>query len=232
MGRTPQLQLSALATKFDWPWIPRSEQVRILIHGLARICDLQEPPNPPKKEFARRPCPPRDVENLDEEIPSKGIDVFAECDPSKSLITLCLCRMRRFATRHDFQFEDVITIVLVHELAHYVTHEGKSHSCGRWDTFGESGSEDVIEDIDQQATHLYLRVARYGKLVQVFDSLSNDCPHRYKTWRSEWKKQTRLATSDNCLEQALGVFRNKLAEERKRKPPQREEIHDIIGYDK
>jgi len=192
--------------------------------------------NPPKKEFAHRPCPPHDVEELDEAITSKGIDAFGQYDPSKSQITLYLCRMRRFATRHGFQFEDVITIVLIHELAHFVTHRGKSDDCDSWAIFEETDSETqkesktLMEDIAQQATHLYLRGARHGQLVHVFDSLSNYSPDRYRTWRDAWKKQTKPPTLNN-YSQALSAFRDSLAKQRKSSVSEREEIQDIIGYD-
>jgi hypothetical protein len=209
----------------------------MLIKGLLHICNLGEPANLPRKGFTFRPCPRREAEDLDEDVLIKGIDVFGQYDPTESLITLCMCRMRRFATRHGFQFEDVVTIVLIHELAHFVTHRGKSGDCESWaifeanDSETEEESKKVIEDMAQQATHLYLRVARYGRLVQVFDSLSNDSPDRYKAWRHEWKNQTKPPTSKNYLNKALEAFQGKLAEERKKRPPERADIHEITGYD-
>lgn len=230
MGRIPQLQLRALVTSFDRLWVPQLEQTNLLIKGLSHICNLEEPANLPKKGFAFRPCPRPEVEDLDEDVLNEGIDVFGKYHPTKSLITLCMCRMRRFATRHGFQFEDVITIVLIHELAHFVTHRGKSNRSDCWEDF-EKATPEVIENMAQQATHLYLRVAGYGRLVQVFDSLSNHCPDKYKTWWGEWKRQIKIQgsnprNSSNYLHAVLEAFQNDLAAKRKEHARQREDMLD------
>lgn len=233
MGTSRPLRLIALATNLDRLWVPQREQALIIITGLSHICDLKKPENLPKKNFRIKPCPPD--EDVGEGVLTKGIDFFGQYDPEEREVTLNICRMRRFATRYGFQFEDVVTTVMIHELSHFVTHLGKSDLSKCWVAFGKSepgkpGLAETVEDIAQQATNLYLRVASYGQLVQVFDSLSNYCPEEYKTWQNKWKKH--FENKGDSFEMAIEAFRQELREARKKEAvPERECIHDILGYD-
>jgi hypothetical protein len=230
MGASKPLRLIALATNLDRLWVPQLEQVLIIITGLSQICDLEKPENLPKKNFRIKPCPRSDIEDVDEGLSTKGIDFFGQYDPEEMVVTLQMCRMRRFATRHGFHLEDVLTIVVIHELAHFVTHLGKSDSSKCWVAFGKPEPAETVEDIAQQATNLYLRVASYGQLVQVFDSLSEYCPKKYKTWRDTWKKH--FKNKDSSFETALRNFRQELCEARKKEAvPEIECLHECYNYD-
>jgi hypothetical protein len=229
MDASKPLRLMALATNLDRLWVPQLKQVLIIITGLSQICDLEKPENLPKKNFRIKPCPRSDIEDVDEGVLTNGIDFFGQYDPDKMEVTLQICRMRRFATRHGFHLEDVLTIVVIHELAHFVTHLGKSDSSKCWVEFGKSEPE-TVEDIAQQATNLYLRVASYGQLVQVFYSLSDYCPEKYNTWRDTWKEH--FKNKDSSFETALRNFRQKLCEARKKESVvEHEDLHGCIGYD-
>ena len=232
------LKLIALASKLDHQWAPPLEQVSIFITGLSHICDLEKPENLPERGFAIKPCPKRDIEDIDEGIREKGIDFLGlySSTPASVEITLFMCRIRRFAARYGFHFEDVIKITLIHELAHFVTHLGRSVDPECWVAFGNAEPKHV-ETTAQQATHLYLRVAGYGQLVQVFDSVSHHCPEIYNDWREKWEKQTRTSGlralgSNSNFGAAIKGFRSELIEERKKEHVlEPENIHKVYNYD-
>jgi len=242
-----KLRLTALATDFDRLWVPQLDQVLILVKGLSHICGLGEPHNLPDQKFNVEPCCPEfDSEDLEEGIASEGIDFFGQYDPNEIKVTLNTCRMRRFATRHGFQFEEIIKIVLIHELAHFVTHHGKAipHNFNSaltpsdlyevaagqiWLSFARA-DDNVREDLAQKATNLYLRMACYGNLVQVFDSLANHSPQKYNSWRDEWKKQSK--NPDNSFSTAKNNFRCELYCKSERSGAVKiEEMHLMTGWD-
>lgn len=237
------LKLLALASSLDRQWIPPLEQVSILITGLSHICGLEKPENLPEREFAIKPCPKRAVEDIDEGVLAHGIDFLglyslepAGAKTDETTITLFMCRIRRFAARHGLHFEDVIRITLIHELGHFVTHVGKSACPECWVAF-ETADPKHVESAAQQATHLYLRVAGYGQLIQVFDTVSSHCPDIYNDWREKWKKQTNVSGSPtfgsgSYFRPAMEAFREELCEQRKKEyVPEMECMHTIYNYD-
>jgi hypothetical protein len=107
MRAAPQLRLSAFATKFDLPWVPRLAQAKLLIDGLSHICVLEQPDNFPQQPFAIEPCPENDIEDVDEGVDREGIDFLGQYsfnEKDETTVTLNICRIRRFANRHGFQF--------------------------------------------------------------------------------------------------------------------------------
>jgi hypothetical protein len=240
------LRLIAYATVVDRFWIPQVDQVQIFLNGLLHICGLNEPDNSLDKKVTRRPCPTSDVEDMEEGILSEGIDFFGQYHPDKIKITLNMCRMRRFATRHGFHFEDVIKIVLIHELGHFVTHRGKATetvACNVlepngiyrvatdrvWQQFG-SGDASVIENHAQKASNLYLRIAGYGNLPQVFDALFSYCPKQYNSWRDTWREQSKNV--DDPLARAKAQFQRELYQSSNRlRVIEEGETHTIGNYD-
>lgn len=191
------LNLVALAAKIDAAWLPSLEQVIVFTKNLAHICALK-PQQLPEKPFERRPCPSSDPEDLDEGIEREGIDFLGLYEPKKIRVTLCVCRIRNFASRHGFHLDDVIKIVLIHELAHFVTHLGMSKSQVYWNGFCKAESE-TQEEFAQEATYLLLKVADYGHLVHAFDSLSNHCPPKYNKWRQTWKQQLKKKNNSDAV---------------------------------
>jgi hypothetical protein len=122
-----------------------------------------------------------------------------------------------------FNREDVGKIVLIHELAHFVTHLG-TISGTYWDAFSKEES-DKKEDVAQEATHLLLRIAGYGHLVQVFDALSQLCPAKYDTWRKTWAEQLK---NKETLDSILRKFRMGLL--KLREPTNRVSSIDMEEY--
>lgn len=215
MRATPHLRLIAFATKFDLPWVPQLEQANILITGLSHICALEHP-ELPDHPFVIEPCRENDIEDVDEGVDREGIDFLGQYslnEKNETTVTLNMCRIRRFANRHGFQSEDVIKIVLLHELAHLVTHRGRSQCPKCWVAFDAAASEQK-ETMAQQATHLYLRVAGYGQLVHVFSEVSHRCPLKYNDWPGKWKQSTK-GLANQSFDRALQDFREELFAARK-----------------
>jgi hypothetical protein len=230
MGASKPLGLIVLASKCDWRLVPQLEQVLIIISGLSQICELEKPENLPDKKFRIKPCPLSEIEDVHEGVSTRGIDFFGQYDPEEMTVTLQMCLMKRFAGSHGFHLEDVLTIVLIHELAHFVTHLGVSDSANRWVAFENRELIEAVEDIAQQATNLYLRVARYGPLVQVFESLSIYSPRPYQTWRDAWMNHFR--NKDASFQTAIRDFQHEVREARKKESvTQVENSHEISGYD-
>jgi hypothetical protein len=219
------LNLVALASKIDEPLFPPLEQVVIFVKILGYICDLK-PQRLPERRFQRLPCPSSDTEDVDEGIWSQGIDFLGryEYEPNEITVKLHICRIMRFCGRHGFHREDVIKIVLIHELAHFVTHLGTKESA-YWEGFCRAEAEER-EDFAQEATHLLLRVAGYDHLVNVFDALSQLCPAKYNTWRQSWKQHLKKKDKFDIV---LQEFRGRNLQFRK--VPERSCIHDCTGYD-
>jgi hypothetical protein len=187
------LKLVALSSKADESLIPPLQQVVIFTRMLAYICEL-ELQHLPEKPFKRIPCAPSDREDLDEGVGSKGIDFLGLYESAEGRVTLNVCRIRKFSFRHALHLDDAVKIVLIHELAHYVTHLG-TNSGAYWEDFWKADSREK-EEFAQDATHLLLRVAGYGHLVNVFDSLSHLCPKEYNSWRQTWKQRRKSKHSD------------------------------------
>jgi hypothetical protein len=206
MSNFPPLQLVALASKADESLVPPPEQVTIFTGMLGYICKLK-PQSLPERPFKRLPCPSSVLGDLNEGLASKGIDFLGlyECGANEITVTLYICRILKFCAVFGFEREDAVKIVLIHELAHFVTHLGTA-SGAYWDAFSKEDSSKK-EDVAQEATHLLLRVAGYGHLIQVFDALSQLCPSKYDSWRTTWQDQLKRGAS---LDSTLSEFRTRL----------------------
>jgi hypothetical protein len=232
MSDLKPLKLVALSSKADEPLIPPLQQVDIFINSLGYICELK-PQRLPKESFDPRPCPSPDLEDIDEGIGTKGIDFLGRYQYGQDNITITLdiCRIMRLCARHGFHPEDVVKIVLTHELAHFVTHLGLSNAGAFWEAFGKEDrekekKEEEEEEFAQEATHLLLRVAGYGHLVNVFDTVSHLCPPKYNIWRKAWKERPKKSNDFGVV---LCAFRMRVLE--KREPTNREEVMDLQGID-
>jgi hypothetical protein len=209
MSDLHDLKLLASVPKSGEPFIPPLQQVVIFINNLGYICGL-DPQWEPKEPFEISPCSSDNFEDSDGGIRIGGIDALGQYDSKKISVSLNFCRIARLCATQGFNREDVATIVLTHELAHFVTHIG-TNSGAYWDCFCKAKSKEK-EDFAQEATHLLLRVGGYGHLVQVFGALSQLCPPKYDIWRQTWKTQIK---SKNSLETILTAFRDKIHGPRK-----------------
>jgi hypothetical protein len=199
MSAPHPLKLVALAPKSDESLIPPQQQVVIFITNLGYICDLK-PERLPTEHFEISLCSSDNVEDTDGEIGTEGIDALGQYDSQQIVVTLNFCRIARLCATQGFNREDVGKIVLMHELAHFVSIFG-TNSGALW---GSSDEEDSTEkeDVAQEATHLLLRIAGHGHLVQVFDALSQLCPAKYDNWRKTWAEQVKCKeTIDSILKQ-------------------------------
>jgi hypothetical protein len=225
MSDLKRLKLVACASEADEPLIPPLQQVDIFINSLGYISAL-EPQRQPKEPFERQPCPISMEENLDGGIEADGIDFLGRYEYGQDgiTVTLNICRIMHFSARHGFQAEDVVKIVLIHELAHFVTHLGTAFG-NYWEDFGKATPEQK-EDFAQESTHLLLRVAGYGHLVNVFDAVSHLCPTKYNIWRKAWKERPK---KNNDLGVVLCDFRWRVF--KKRDPTDTEDVMDLQGID-
>src|ERR1700730_11647909 len=141
MSDLKPFKLIALASRADESLIPPLEQGVIFSRMFGYICEL-ELQLLPEEPFEQLPCASPDLEDVDDGILSKGIDFLGryEHGASEITVTLNICRITRFSARHGFHPEDVVKIVLLHELAHFVTHLGTA-SGEHWEDFGKATSE-------------------------------------------------------------------------------------------
>jgi hypothetical protein len=217
------LKLVALAPKSDEPFIPPLQQVVIFISNLGYICGL-EPQLVPNEAFELSHCSSGDSEQSDGGIGIGGIDALGRYDSGKVVVILDFGRIAKLCATHGFHREDVVKVVLIHELAHFVTHLG-TNSGACWEGFCDEESEKK-EDAAQESTHLLLRVAGYGHLVQVFDALSQLCPSKYNTWRNTWDGQLK---SKETLDSILRKFPASILDLRP-KPTIREDSPEMVDY--
>jgi hypothetical protein len=169
-------------------------------------------------------CSSDNSDNSDGGIGTGGIDALGQYDSAEVVVRLDLCQIAKACATHGFNREDAIKVVLIHELAHFVTLVGTNSGALQG---GSPDEKDYTEDVAQEATHLLLRVAGYGHLVQVFDALSQLCPPIYDSWRTTWgKDQLKRGAS---LDSILSDFRAKLQVLRQ-KPISRDRSIDIDDY--
>jgi hypothetical protein len=221
-------KLMALDADPNDPLIPPLEQVVIFCRILGHICKL-EPERLPKEPFKAQPCPSPDLKDLDEGIASKGIDFLGryKYESSEIVVILFIRRIKEFSAEHCFHPQDVTKIVLIHELAHFVTHLG-TDSGRYWADFSERTSTfEEKEAFAQEATHLLLRMAGYDHLVHVFDSLSHLCSQEYNDWRRTWKQPQK--SKNNNFDGVLEDLREKIRDKRPQ-PINREDSGDMEDY--
>jgi hypothetical protein len=213
MSDLQPLKLVALSSEPDESLIPPLEQVVIYCKILSHICKV-ELQQLPKESFSVQSCPAPDHKDLDEGIARKGFDFLGRYmhGPSEIIVILFIHRIKEFSARHGFYPADVTKIVLIHELGHFVTHLGTISGLD-WADFSTSEAAEK-EVFAQESTHLFLRVAGYGHLVNVFDSMSHLCPKEYDAWRQAWNQ--RQKSKDGDFTGVLEDFRTKT---RLKRPP-------------
>ena len=77
----------------------------------------------------------------------------------------------------------VARIVLIHELAHSVSHLGRNQDRGRWDGFYLAESEPK-EHVAQVATCLFLLQGGCNAELAVFKEMSDHSPLKYRSWET------------------------------------------------
>lgn len=115
---------------------------------------------------------------------------FAEYGVVRARAELYWARVEAFSARSkpmttNVTAEAVAKVVMLHELAHYVTHQGAEENGRHWESF-PSGS-DIVEIVAQVATEDVIRT-KYSTLLPAFEALLEGAPLKYRDHRRIVKK--------------------------------------------
>jgi hypothetical protein len=150
-----------------------------------------------------------------------GLDLLGRYRFDNSMVTIYIDSCRKVEQWCDVPLDQLMHVVLVHELAHLMTHRG----------FGaqESLSPHFWEYTAQCATYAYLR--RHDKeALKVLKKLSPYQPFIYQTWESLEALSAALDSEkfDAMLKDVFSAFAKESLD-----PPvvEIEDMHREIGYD-
>jgi hypothetical protein len=106
-----------------------------------------------------------------------GFDVLGKYSLSDGMITIYVDSCRRAVSEYsegNWKLENLVRVVLIHELAHLMTHHG----------FNLTGNEanHVWEYTAQCATYAYLKTHGEPEDLKAFEQLSPHQPFIYRTW--------------------------------------------------
>jgi hypothetical protein len=121
----------------------------------------------------------RDFEKGNElkEPRAAGLDILGTYSHGKSTVTIYVDSCLKASRRYDVSPEKLIKVVLVHELAHLMTHRGLPLER----THGEE-SNHLWEYTAQCATYAHFKERGDKKAFKVFHQLSFHQPFIYRTW--------------------------------------------------
>jgi hypothetical protein len=111
--------------------------------------------------------------------------------------------------------EAVAKVVMLHELAHYVTHQG-CYKGRHWERF--PSGQDVVEIVAQVATEDVIRRLNDGRLLAAFECLLENAPAKYSAHRKIVEKlRSEFAEGTNRPELVnfWDFFRSELREPKK-----------------
>jgi hypothetical protein len=155
---------------------------------------------------------------------------FVEYGVVRARAELYWARVEAFSARSkpmttNVAAEAVAKVVMLHELAHYVTHQGAEENGRHWESF-PSGS-DIVEIVAQVATEDVIRT-KYSTLLPAFEALLEGAPLKYRDHRRIVKK-LREEFSSSKINSAYAefwyFFRNII------KSPKAPEITSIASLD-
>lgn len=133
----------------------------------------------------------------------QGLDTLGEYDPGENNITLFDRAIAAFARKSGIDEGFVAEIVMVHEIAHSVTHRGRFNG-NDWKSFTDKTKfwqKGGPEHYAQLATWIYLKSDR-PELVDSFKTMSEKCPEEYQTWKE--------SVGGRDLEEVQTDYRDKL----------------------
>jgi hypothetical protein len=116
-----------------------------------------------------------------------GLDLLGRYQLDTSLVTIYVDSCRKVARRYDVLLEQLVRVVLVHELVHLVTHRGFEAK--------QSLPSHFWEYTAQCATYVYLQ-GHDEEALEVFKTLSPYQPFIYRTWESLIVLHAALKDSD------------------------------------
>jgi hypothetical protein len=150
-----------------------------------------------------------------------GLDVLGKYSLSDSMITIYVDSCRRAVSEYsdgNWKLENLIRVVLIHELAHLMTHHG-------FDLTGNEANH-VWEYTAQCATYAYLRTHGEPENLKTFEQITPHQPFIYKTWQV--LEAVESVRSKNLIDEAVRSVFNRLTPQ----PPERGKIGNDTDYDK
>jgi hypothetical protein len=224
-----ELGIEAVGGKRPMPKLPSQKEVEGKLKCLWTICWNTDPDWTPSGEFTfrkRDPSDPvfrvRDFERGREDGVG-GLDILGRYRRADSLVTIYIDSCRRAARRYNVDCGNLIEVVLVHELAHLMTHRGLDV---------DDLSSSFMEHTAQCATYAYLK-QQDPEALEVFQHLSPHQPLIYRTWeplKDLPEPKSEIISRPHQVRAVVRAFFREVQETLK--PPDRSEIDQIIGYDK
>jgi hypothetical protein len=134
-----------------------------------------------------------------------GIDVLGKYSLSDSKITIYVDSCRKAESEYSdgsWKLENLIKVVLIHELAHLITHRGFDLK-----SLGDEANH-VWEYTAQCATFAYLKTHGDTGDLKAFEQLSPHQPFIYRTW--EGLKAVEGVHSKNQIDKVVQSIFNRL----------------------
>ena len=208
--------------------MPSAEKVAETLKAIWSICWDKQSDWTPSGEFSfreRDASDPifrvRDFERGREDGVG-GLDLLGKYRRHDSLVTIYIDSCLKAARRYKLECDSLVDVVLVHELAHLMTHRG-------FDVDDLSSS--FMEHTAQCATYAYLK-PRGGEALKAFELLSTHQPIIYRTWES-LKELPKPGWEITCrpdeVQEVVKAFFLKVQETLR--PVEHSEIHTVTGYD-
>jgi hypothetical protein len=197
--------------KFGGYWKPEGEFLFRERHSYDRIFRV--------RTFEGREEANRESRESDRGPGHNGLDVLGKYSLGDSTIIIYVDACRRAVSEYGdgvWKLENLIKVVLIHELAHLITHQG----------FKLTGREanHVWEYTAQCATYAYLKTHGEAEDLKAFEDLSPHQPFIYQTWESLRAIESVYAEK-RVAELVKSVF------SLLRKPDQRGTLGDNENYD-
>jgi hypothetical protein len=124
-----------------------------------------------------------------------GFDTLGKYLPDESTVKIDPDKCRKLDNEYGAELGSVELIVLVHELAHFVSHIGVGQPTMRsWVHFKTSKAED-LERVAQAFTYLWIRRRQDSNLMTVFAKMSEHSPRDYRQWEAELCKTEKFETA-------------------------------------
>ena len=151
-----------------------------------------------------------------------GIDVLGKYSPTDSTITIYVdsCRKVDLVYGDGRKLERLIKVVLIHELAHLITHKGFNPK-----NLGKE-NDHVWEYTAQCAAYAYLKIHGEPEDLKIFEDLSPHQPFIYRTW--EGLKAVESVRSKNLIADVVKSIFCALNEP---EPTKIENQHEFSGYE-
>jgi hypothetical protein len=161
-------------------------------------------------ELARRGLAPEPVQESNESPGAQStvsvFDLLGAYFPDTGRIVVYASMCRQVAEHLGLSFDELVTVVRLHEEAHAVTHRGQDESDTIWENFGFASMKDK-ELAAQLLTFLYCRECERPGLLKTFRTLADWQEEPYNTWRQhEGASQKEIAAVIGELRRSKSDF--------------------------